>query len=48
MKLNKKAQVWKYILAGIIGLVALGIIFYLLAKQSSQMSSIIDKLKDIF
>jgi hypothetical protein len=45
--MNKKAQVWKYILGGIIALVALAVIFYIIAKQSTQMSGILDKLRDI-
>jgi len=47
MKLYKKAQTWKYILAGILALVALAVIFWLLAKQSTQMQDIISKIKEI-
>jgi len=47
MKFNKKAQAWKYILAGIIALVALFVIYWMLFKQSAQLKDILSKIKQI-
>jgi preprotein translocase subunit SecF len=47
MKLNKKAQAWKYILAAILALITLGVIVWILFKQKTSMQGIIAMLRDI-